>query len=89
MKLIIYQGPEPKIIPADSVLLAQEGTRCRVEDFGHTRPKEDLEISLEGIHQVVLEGKFITKDQLWQAWLEVGVGGSVDFDNLAAKLGLK
>ena len=89
MKVITYQGPEPKIIPADSVLLAQEGTRCRVEYFGHTRPKEDVAISLEGIHQVVLEGKFISREKLWQAWSEVCAGDSSDFDNLAAKLGLK
>ena len=89
MKLIIYQGPEPKIIPGDSVLLLQEGTSFRGVEVGHTRPKEDLEIRLENIDHVELKGKFISRDQLWQAWLEVGVGGSVDFDNLAAKLGLK
>jgi len=89
MKLITYQGPEPKIIPADSVLLAQEGTRCRVEEVEHTRPKEDLEIRFEGINQVVLEGKLITKDQFEKAWLDIGVGSLRDRDNLAAKLGIK
>ena len=89
MKVIIYQGPEPKIIPGDSVLLVQEGTSFRVEEVGHTWAKKDLEIRLENIDRVEIKGKFISREKLLQVWRDVGVCDSYDFDNLAAKLGLK
>ena len=91
MKVIIYQGPEPKIIPGDSVLLVQEGTSFRVEEVGHTWAKKDLEIRLENIDRVEIKGKFITVGDFWLAWERTKTHASnLEIGNkLITELGLK